>query len=225
MKRLLTAILMATLFMAVGAAQSPNLSENIYTPYTDSVVSIRSDGVAGTGFLYGSEGYIITNNHVVNPREGSQDRQVEVRFDGGGWQKADIVATDFGADLAVIKPERVPEGLNGLSIAESYSGEEESVGIIGNSYVFKDTVLTGDVVGGDYTAVTVEGIELENSIRISAPISPGHSGGPVLTPEGKVIGVISARKIGRREGIAISASAVHGSLSEMLGNKPRPLVR
>lgn len=144
----------------------------------------------GSGFIYDNEGHIVTNNHVV---EGAQ--KVIVNFNNGMWARAEIVATDPQADLAVIKV-TPPEGMEWrpLALAEDNGLKVGHMVIaIGNPFGLQGTMTTGIVsalgrgfpVGsfgtGRYT--------LPDVIQTDAAINPGNSGGPLLNLSGEVVGV------------------------------------
>lgn len=144
----------------------------------------------GSGFIYDNEGHIVTNNHVV---EGAQ--KVVVNFNNGMWARAEVVATDPQADLAVIKV-TPPEGMEWrpLPLAEDNGIKVGHMVIaIGNPFGLQGTMTTGIVsalgrgfpVGsfgsGRYT--------LPDVIQTDAAINPGNSGGPLLNLDGEVVGV------------------------------------
>jgi 2-alkenal reductase len=144
----------------------------------------------GSGFIYDTEGHIVTNNHVV---EGAQ--KVVVNFNNGMWARAEVVATDPQADLAVIKV-TPPEGMEWrpLQLAEDNTLKVgHTVIAIGNPFGLQGTMTTGIVsalgrgfpVGsfgaGRYT--------LPDVIQTDAAINPGNSGGPLLNLAGEVVGV------------------------------------
>jgi 2-alkenal reductase len=144
----------------------------------------------GSGFIYDNQGHIVTNNHVV---DGAQ--KVTVNFNNGMWARAEVVATDPQADLAVIKV-TPPEGMEWrpLQLAEENTLDVgHTVIAIGNPFGLQGTMTTGIVsalgrgfpVGsfgtGRYT--------LPDVIQTDAAINPGNSGGPLLNLAGEVVGV------------------------------------
>ena len=144
----------------------------------------------GSGWVYDAEGYIVTNNHVV---EGADE--VIVTFANGMWTTAEVVATDPQSDLAVLKVE-APKGveLKPLPLAEPNSLRVgHTVIAIGNPFGLEGTMTTGivsalgrsfpigEATGGRYT--------LPDVIQTDAAINPGNSGGPLLNLAGEVVGV------------------------------------
>jgi len=144
----------------------------------------------GSGFIYDSDGDIVTNNHVV---ENADD--VLVIFSNGYWAKADVVATDPQADLAVIKV-TPPEGMDWkpLPLADpSTLRVGHSVIAIGNPFGLDGTMTTGIVSalgrGIPLGAGNTSNYTLPDVIQTDAAINPGNSGGPLLDLSGKVVGI------------------------------------
>jgi 2-alkenal reductase len=146
----------------------------------------------GSGFLYDSQGHIITNNHVV---ENAEDLQVTF-FDGSSTL-ARIVGTDSGSDLAVIKVDQLPTEVAPLALGNS---DEVAVGqmaiAIGNPFGLQNTMTVGVVSGLGRSLLgprTGDGnFRIPNIIQSDAAINPGNSGGPLLNTRGEVIGVNTA---------------------------------
>lgn len=152
------------------------------TPYG----SQKEEGI-GSGVIYRSDGYIITNNHVV---EGS--RQVEVAFADGSTEQGQVVGTDPTTDIAVVKVDRT-----GLPAA-SFSGKDPMVGqmavAVGSPSGFESTVTSGIVSAtGREVPAEITGGQQESSlvdlVQTDAAISPGNSGGALADRDGRVIGI------------------------------------
>jgi 2-alkenal reductase len=149
---------------------------------------------SGSGFVYNDEGYIVTNNHVVEI--GSS---YEVVFSSGERRSAELVGQDVDSDLAVIKVDQLPSRIIPLSLSSSY---EVSVGqfvvAIGNPFGEQGSMSLGIVSGLDRSlssqseSATGNRYSLPHVIQTDAPINPGNSGGPLLNLDGEVIGVNSA---------------------------------
>jgi 2-alkenal reductase len=144
----------------------------------------------GSGFIYDNEGHIVTNNHVV---EGAQ--KVIVNFNNGMWARAEVVATDPQADLAVIKV-TPPEGMEWtpLALAEDNSIKVGHMVIaIGNPFGLQGTMTTGIVSalgrGFPVGAFGNNRYTLPDVIQTDAAINPGNSGGPLVNLDGEVVGV------------------------------------
>ena len=139
--------------------------------------------VLGSGFIISSDGYILTNNHMV---EGSE--KVTVELAGGKKFTAEITGTDPDSDIAVIKIDA--DNLPYLELADSDTLEVgEWVLAIGNPLGFSHTVTAG-IVSAKGRSVGLANIE--NFIQTDAAINRGNSGGPLLNLEGKVVGMNTA---------------------------------
>ncbi|MGE0818946.1 MAG: S1C family serine protease [Candidatus Nanopelagicales bacterium] len=150
-----------------------------------------SGGGTGSGFILRSDGYILTNNHVVEGAAGGGS--LTVRFQDGSTVPAKIVGRDTSYDLAVIKVERT-----GLPVATLGNSDGIVVGdstiAVGSPLGLEGTVTAG-IVSALNRPVTAGGSgsnSFINAIQTDAAINPGNSGGPLLDAEGKVIGVNSA---------------------------------
>jgi S1-C subfamily serine protease len=140
------------------------------------------------------EGHIVTNYHVVDQAE-----RVNVTFSDGLTLKAEIVGTDPDSDLAVIRVDSLPQGIEPLDLADSSELRVgESVIAIGNPFGLEGTMTTGIVsaLGRSLPsqARTADGgrFNIPNVIQTDAAINPGNSGGPLLDYTGRVIGVNTA---------------------------------
>jgi putative serine protease PepD len=157
-------------------------------------IAIRTSqgGGNGSGFVVNSDGYIVTNNHVVAPIAGGGSLQVQ--FSDGSAVPAKVVGTDASYDLAVIKVEK--SGLQALSFGNS---DQAAVGdpviAIGSPLGFAGTVTSG-IVSAKNRAVTAGETRDERSfisaLQTDAAINPGNSGGPLVDAKGQVIGVNSS---------------------------------
>ncbi len=156
---------------------------NIIT-YGEQAGRVLASG-QGSGFLFDLVGNIITNAHVVH---GS--RQVEVIFSDGTIKSADIIGEDLHSDLAVIKVNEVPEGVQPLPLGNI---EDIRVGqtviAIGNPFGLGGTLTSGIVSALGRTIPALTPFSIPESIQTDAAINPGNSGGPLLNLRGEVIGV------------------------------------
>ncbi|MCI1984362.1 MAG: trypsin-like peptidase domain-containing protein [Bifidobacteriaceae bacterium] len=161
-----------------------------------SVVSITatvSGGEAkGSGAIIDTKGDIVTNNHVV---EGATSLQVTLS--DGKTYSAKTVGTDSTTDLAVIKLENPPSGLQAVTFADSSDlAVGESIMAIGNPLGYENTATTGIVSALNRpVSVTDETSNSEvvtNAVQIDAAINPGNSGGPTFNAAGQVIGINSS---------------------------------
>ncbi len=153
---------------------------------------------AGSGVIINSEGYIVTNNHVV---EESEDITVTT-FDGKEFD-AKVVGSDPKTDLAVIKI----EGEN-LPFIPWSAHETIRVGdlvlAVGSPFGLKSSVTMGIIsaLGRGNVGIT----EYEDFIQTDAPINPGNSGGPLVNMAGEIVGINTAifSRTGGSEGIGFA---------------------
>ncbi|WP_292520619.1 trypsin-like peptidase domain-containing protein [Methanoculleus sp.] len=141
---------------------------------------------AGSGVVVAPEGYIMTNNHVV---QGAG--RIEVRTSDGTTILARLAGADPATDLAVL---RVDTG--GLPYASFGDSGSLSVGqlaiAIGNPLGFDSTVSTGVLSALGRAFRSRDGRLIENIIQHTAPLNPGNSGGPLVDSRGRVIGINTA---------------------------------
>lgn len=162
-----------------------------------SVVSISARGVrgggSGTGFVIDSNGFILTNDHVISDAAVDGGR-IDVQLNDGTTLKATIIGRDSAYDLAVLKIDR--RGLTALTFGDS---DEVAVGdaviAIGSPLGLSGTVTLGIVSAKDRAVTAGEDAgdnSYINAIQTDAAINPGNSGGPLVNSAGAVIGVNSA---------------------------------
>jgi serine protease Do len=138
----------------------------------------------GTGFIIDKDGFILTNNHVVEKTD-----EIKVRLSDDKEYIAKIIGRDPKTDLALIKIE--PENsLTPLPMGDSDKLEVgEWVIAIGNPFGLGNTVTAG-IVSAKYRQIGMG--SYENFIQTDASINPGNSGGPLLNIKGEVIGINTA---------------------------------
>ena len=140
--------------------------------------------VSGTGFFITEQGYILTNNHVV---EGTQE--VNIILSDGTQQKATLVGTDIYSDIAVLKTDGNVPAMARLGNSDVLKPGESVIAIgspLGN---FKNTVTVGVVSATGRSIDTGNGYQIEDLIQTDAAINHGNSGGPLVNLAGEVIGV------------------------------------
>ena len=138
----------------------------------------------GTGFIIDKEGYILTNNHVVEMAD-----EIKVKFSNGKEYEAKTIARDSKTDIALIKIE-ADESLKPLPFGDSEKLEVgDWVVAIGNPFGLGNTVTAG-IVSAKYRQIGAG--SYDNFIQTDASINPGNSGGPLLDVNGEVVGINTA---------------------------------
>lgn len=172
----------------------------VYAANINSVVSINVTGTnsnnffgqpvqtasSGSGFILTTDGYIVTNYHVV------EDAQtVKVTLYNGDEYDAQYVGGDEDYDIAVIKIEA--SGLQAVTLGDS---EKLNVGdrvlAIGNPLGDLTFSMSGGMVSSVNRTINVDGTPF-NMIQTDTSINPGNSGGPLLNSYGEVVGIVSAK--------------------------------
>ncbi len=164
------------------------------------------DQALGSGFLYSSDGYIVTNNHVVEAVGSGATveyaKNIEVVFANRKRTQATLVGADPDSDLAVIKVDPAfVEGIEPLKIADSSAlkvGQDTIA--IGNPFGLKNTMTTGIISALEGRSLEGRNLgtgQFRNTriIQTDAAINPGNSGGPLLNSSGQLIGVNTAIRV------------------------------
>ncbi|MFW5912299.1 MAG: S1C family serine protease [Candidatus Hadarchaeota archaeon] len=210
--------------------------ENIYRLVKFSVVEISAKDVQedffdnnqswahGSGFVYRDDGLIITNAHVV----GGADKVI-VTLQNGEKVDAEILAEDVFSDLAVLEIDTsdLETDLKPLELENSQKiSPGEQVMAVGSPYRLSGSITTGVVSQVDRT-LTPDSIDrrypIPAVIQIDAAINPGNSGGPLLTFDGKVVGVNTAIQSLSGEfsgiGFSISSNMVERVVTSLIENE------
>jgi putative serine protease PepD len=139
----------------------------------------------GSGFVYDSDGHIVTNEHVVDGAS-----SVSVRFWNGDTYRATVVGSDPSTDLAVIKVDAPESVLHPLTLADSSRVQVGDAAIaIGSPFGLEETVTSGIVSALHREMQAPNRFTINDSIQTDAAINHGNSGGPLLNSSGQVIGV------------------------------------
>ena len=142
----------------------------------------------GTGFIIDKEGYIFTNNHVVENAD-----VIKITLDNEKEYEAELIGSDSKTDIALLKIMRKPGDSVSFPYLELGDSEKVEVGewvvAIGNPFGLDHTVTTGVVSA---KARNIGSGPYDEYIQTDASINPGNSGGPLLDMEGKVIGINTA---------------------------------
>ncbi|MBN1563435.1 MAG: trypsin-like peptidase domain-containing protein, partial [Anaerolineae bacterium] len=182
----------------------------------------------GSGFVFDTEGHILTNNHVIAGAE-----EIEIVLADGRTLPAQVTGTDAYYDLAVIQVDAAEiADLTPLPLA---TGTPLRVGqrvlAIGNPFGLDRTLTTGIISALDRIIESESGSVIGNAIQTDAAINPGNSGGPLLNTRGQVIGVntaiqsVSGGSVGI--GFAVPISVAQRIVPDLLafGSYPHPSLR
>lgn len=175
----------------------------------------------GTGFIINEEGYVVTNQHVIDGAS-----TITVNLNGNKKYQARVVGQDYELDLAVLKID-AEEKLATLKLGDSDTMRVgEWVVAIGNPYGLDHTVTAG-VVSAKGRPIQIENRVYKNLIQTDAAINPGNSGGPLLSTKGEVIGINTAVDAQAQGiGFAISINTAKEVLDELInkGKVIRPYI-
>jgi len=162
---------------------------------TISAESSSGEGGTGTGFVFDTQGHIVTNNHVV--ADAVDGGKLSATFPNGKKYDAEVVGHAQGYDVAVIKLKSAPSDLKPLTLGNS---DDVAVGdstiAIGAPFGLSNTVTTGIISAMNRPVASSDGTGSQASymsaLQTDASINPGNSGGPLLDAQGNVIGINSA---------------------------------
>ncbi|MGN6557644.1 MAG: S1C family serine protease [Solirubrobacterales bacterium] len=149
----------------------------------------ESGGIAtGSGFVIDDEGHILTNNHVI---EGAERVTVKLG-ESETTHQAEVVGTDPGTDIALLKVNAPAKELHPLTLGQSSEMEVgDPVVAIGNPFGLDRTVTSGIVSALQRQIQAPNGFSINHVIQTDAAINPGNSGGPLINSAGEVIGINS----------------------------------
>ncbi len=174
--------------VAVSEAVGPS----VVVVTTDKVVmdnfwgGTRVVSGAGSGVIYTADGYIITNNHVI---EGAQN--ITVKLNDGTEYTATLVGSDPQTDVAVIK-------IDGTGLVPAVLGDSDHVQVgeeviaVGNPLGTLGGTVTNGIISGMNRSINIGGREM-TLMQTNAAVSPGNSGGGLFNVNGELIGIVNAK--------------------------------
>jgi Do/DeqQ family serine protease len=167
----------------------------------------------GTGFVISKDGYVVTNQHVIDKAS-----KITVNFDEDKQYEAKVVGQDYELDLAVLKI----DGNKNFTTVKIGDSDSMRVGdwviAIGNPYGLDHTVTAG-VVSAKGRPIEIEDRVYKNLIQTDAAINPGNSGGPLLNTKGEIIGINTAVNAQAQGiGFAIPINTAKEVLNELIEN-------
>nr|WP_321267249.1 trypsin-like peptidase domain-containing protein [uncultured Sulfurimonas sp.] len=172
-------------------------------------------GASGSGVIISKDGYIVTNNHVV---DGADEIKVTIASDKKSY-KAELIGTDAKSDIAIIKIDA--DNLNAVTF---YNSDKVKVGdvvfALGNPFGVGETITQGIVSATGRSGIGI--VEYEDFIQTDASINPGNSGGALINSAGNLIGINSAiiSRSGGNDGIglAIPSNMVTSIATQLIDN-------
>ncbi len=185
---------------ATQVKRAPGTIANVAARALPSTVTIEAEstngeGGTGTGFVFDTQGHIVTNNHVV--ADAVDGGKLTATFPDGKKYNAEIVGHARGYDVAVIKLKNAPSDLKPLALGDS---DKVAVGdetiAIGAPFGLSNTVTTGIISAKNRPVASSDGgsnskASYMSALQTDASINPGNSGGPLLDASGAVIGINS----------------------------------
>jgi putative serine protease PepD len=225
-----TVVREVTVSSAEPAANTTNLSvSDIYERTYQGVVEItvssqssptpfgeQAQQAQGSGFVYDTEGHIITNQHVVGGAT-----SISVRLWDGKSYDAELVGSDASTDLAVIKVDAPASVLEPLALGDSNAVRVgDNVVAIGSPFGLENTVTSGIVSALHRQMSSPNNFTIGDAIQTDAAINHGNSGGPLLDSDAKVIGVNAQIESdsGGNDGIgfAVPSSTIRTIVSQLI---------
>lgn len=209
-----------TTVSAVVEKVSPSVVSIVTETASTSIWTNEEQGGAGSGIIVSSDGYILTNKHVI---KGATNVEV-VAADGTTYDDVKVIGTDPLNDVAFLKIADVKD----LPVAELGDSTTVKIGqhviAIGNSLgQYQNTVTSGIISGKGRPISAQDGDSVESLtdlLQTDAAINPGNSGGPLLNSAGQVIGINTAiAEDAEGIGFAIPVGAVKGILKGVLAGK------
>ena len=175
----------------------------------DSVVAITTESVAtsyffrqyimqgaGSGVILTTDGYIVTNNHVVNGA-----REISVTLNDGTAYEATLIGADAENDIAVLKIDAT--GLTPAILGDSDTlAVGEPVLAIGNPLGTLSGTVTDGIISALQRQVTIDGVAM-TLMQTSAAVNPGNSGGGLFNITGELIGIVNAKSSSDSSGNAV----------------------
>ncbi|HJW21017.1 MAG TPA: trypsin-like peptidase domain-containing protein [Candidatus Limnocylindrales bacterium] len=182
--------------------------------------SIPSQGV-GSGIIYDSGGWILTNRHVVQTSPGQIASQLTVELKDGHQYTGTVYGIDTLTDLAIVKIDATNLAAAPIGTSADIKVGQLAIAIGSPLGTYSNSVTSGIISGTGRTVVVDTGARLTNLIQTDAAINPGNSGGPLLDAAGEVIGINTAvAQNSSGIGFAIPIDIARPVMSQALAGKP-----
>ena len=186
---------LATIYTAVNPSVvsirvTQQSSGGMILPFSENLPAPFKEG-AGSGFVWDTEGHIVTNYHVIE-----NATRIVVQFSDSTTAVASVVGSDPDSDLAVLKVEAPEAELRPVRMAQAEARVGQLAVAIGNPFGLENTMTVGFVsaIGRSLAVGETLGSQysIPDIIQTDAPINPGNSGGVLVNEQGEVIGVTTA---------------------------------
>ena len=190
-----------------------NVQTSIATP------SSRPQGGEGSGFVWSSDGHVVTNHHVID-----DGRQINVIFADGSTYEAEVLGSDEASDLAVLQIEAPAGYLTPVELGDSGELHVGQIAVAIGSPFGQEFSMTRGIISALGRTVRSGDSAYTNPqiIQTDAPINPGNSGGPLLDREGQVIGInsqiISSSGANAGVGFAVPINTAARIIPELIDN-------
>ena len=188
---------------ASAALFDEQVVEDIYRRVSPAVVEVRIDRRggdsfarlgSGSGFLIDGQGHIVTNNHVIQDAD-----RVRVNFQNGKSVEAEVLGTNPGNDLALLKVDSAAvKGIEPVALGDSSQALPGQMAIaIGSPFGLDGSVTVGVISAVGRTLDSDIARPIAGVLQTDALIGPGNSGGPLLNSSGEVLGINTAIQVSR----------------------------
>jgi 2-alkenal reductase len=231
-----------TVVEAAPATTSEMIITNIETPVTDAVEKVgpavvtvmgiisgqntvfgqtADYPVSGSGVIISEQGYILTNNHVIE-----DTTEVSVIFADGSELSAQVIGADLFSDIAVLKVDGRMPAVASLGNSDALKPGETVIAIGSPLGDFKNTVTVGVISATGRSLDIDENYQMEGLLQTDAAINQGNSGGPLVNLAGEVVGINTlivrggnyGRAIAEGLGFAIPANTVQAISQQLIEN-------
>lgn len=174
------------------------------TVYTGGLSNTDNNRAQGSGFIFDSNGHIVTNEHVLSSGSGT----IYIKYSDGTWSGAEVVGTDRRTDLAVLEPKKVPKTAYALPVSKKVPKRGTKVVAFGSPENLENSITRGIISGNNRTMESQTGHVIPDTIQSDATLSVGNSGGPLINKRGVIVGVNRAKQ-GDTVSLAVSPRIVN----------------